>query len=287
MRTKYVALLCLFFCLSLGLFGQTFGDLSGEIRDSSGAAVAGAKITLTNSSTGANRDTMTSDSGTYAFPSLQPGTYTMKVEKPGFKTSTRTALEIQVQQSRREDIDLQVGNVTETIDVVASAISLATENATLGTVIGNKQIVEMPLNGRNYLQLVSLAPNVSYGFPSAGQAGARQGGVRADQSISIGGQRAQFNRFTLDGIENTDPNFNTYIAQPSIDAIQEFKVQSGVYPAEFGRSASQINVLTKGGGNDYHATLFEFLRNEKLDAKNYAFTTNRPPKDPFKWNQFG
>lgn len=287
MRTKYVSLLCLFFCLGLSLFGQTFGDLSGEIRDSSGAAVAGAKITLTNSSTGANRDTMTSDSGTYAFPSLQPGIYTMKVEKAGFKASTRTALEIQVQQSRREDIDLQVGNVTETIDVVASAISLATENATLGTVIGNKQIVEMPLNGRNYLQLVSLAPNVSYGFPSAGQAGSRQGGIRADQSISIGGQRAQFNRFTLDGIENTDPNFNTYISQPSIDAIQEFKVQSGVYPAEFGRSASQINVLTKGGGNDYHATLFEFLRNEKLDAKNYAFTANRPPKDPFKWNQFG
>ncbi|OYW12034.1 MAG: hypothetical protein B7X34_02310, partial [Acidobacteriia bacterium 12-62-4] len=211
----------------------------------------------------------------------------MKVEKAGFKAATRTALEIQVQQSRREDIDLQIGNVTETIEVAASAISLQTENATLGTVIDNKRIVEMPLNGRNYLQLVSLAPNVSYGFPSAGHAGSRQGGIRADQSISIGGQRAQFNRFTLDGIENTDPNFNTYISQPSIDAIQEFKVQSGVYPAEFGRAASQINVLTKGGGNEYHATLFEFLRNEKFDAKNQAFTANRPPKDPFKWNQFG
>ena len=133
----------------------------------------------------------------------------MKVEKAGFKATTRTGLEIQVQQSRREDVDLQLGNVTETIEVAASALSLQTENATLGTVIDNKRIVEMPLNGRNYLQLVSLAPNVSYGFPSAGQAGSRQGGIRSDQSISIGGQRAQFNRFTLDGIENTDPNFNT------------------------------------------------------------------------------
>ena len=133
----------------------------------------------------------------------------MKVEKAGFKATTRTGLEIQVQQSRREDVDLQLGNVTETIEVAASALSLQTENATLGTVIDNKRIVEMPLNGRNYLQLVSLAPNVSYGFPSAGQAGSRQGGIHADQSISIGGQRAQFNRFTLDGIENTDPNFNT------------------------------------------------------------------------------
>ncbi|MCX6588826.1 MAG: hypothetical protein NTX13_19855 [Acidobacteria bacterium] len=131
------------------------------------------------------------------------------MEKAGFKATTRTGLEIQVQQSRREDVDLQLGNVTETIEVAASALSLQTENATLGTVIDNKRIVEMPLNGRNYLQLVSLAPNVSFGFPSAGQAGSRQGGIRADQGISSGGQRAQFNRFTLYGIENTDPNFNT------------------------------------------------------------------------------
>ena len=205
----YLVRLGLFLSLALSVFGQTFGDLSGEVRDASGATVAGAKVSLLNSATGATRDTVTSEAGTYAFPSLQPGSYTMKVEKAGFKATTRTGLEIQVQQSRREDVDLQLGNVTETIEVAASALSLQTENATLGTVIDNKRIVEMPLNGRNYLQLVSLAPNVSFGFPSAGQAGSRQGGIRADQSISIGGQRAQFNRFTLDGIENTDPNFNT------------------------------------------------------------------------------
>ena len=157
----------------------------------------------------------------------------------------------------------------------------------MGTVIENKRIVELPLNGRNYLQLVSLSPNVTTISPSAGQAGSRQGGDRADQSIAVAGQRIMFDHFTLDGVENTDPNFNTYVILPSIDALQEFKVQTGVYPAEFGRNATQINVLTKSGGNDYHGTLFEFLRNDKLDAKNYAFTTARPPKDPFKWNQYG
>ena len=157
----------------------------------------------------------------------------------------------------------------------------------MGTVIENKRIVELPLNGRNYLQLVALAPNVTTLSPSAGQAGSRQGGDRAGQSISVAGQRIMFDNFTLDGVENTDPNFNTYVILPSIDALQEFKVQTGVYPAEFGRNATQINVLTKSGGNEYHGTLFEFLRNDKLDAKTYAFTAARPPKDPFKWNQYG
>jgi hypothetical protein len=194
------------------------------------------------------------------------------VEKDGFKASTRS-LELQVQQSARVDFDLQIGNVTESIEVTAQAAVLQSENATVGTVIENKRIVELPLNGRNYLQLVALSPNVSYGFPSAGQAGSRQGGVRADQSIAVGGQRAQFNRYTLDGVENTDPNFNTFVVFPSVDALQEFKVQTGIYAAEFGRGATQINVSTKPGTNDYHGTLFHFLRNDKLDAKNYAFTS--------------
>ncbi|MEO8130340.1 MAG: TonB-dependent receptor, partial [Bryobacteraceae bacterium] len=141
--------------------------------------------------------------------------------------------------------------------------------------------------GRNYLQLVSLAPNVSTGFSGQGQAGARQGGIRAQQTISVAGQRTNFNHYTLDGVENTDPNFNTFVVMPSVDALQEFKVQTGVYPAEFGRQTSQINVLTKSGTNQYHGTAFEFLRNDKLDATGYAFTVLRPVKDPFKWNQYG
>src|SRR5206468_1529877 len=117
--------------------------------------------------------------------------------------------------------------------------------------------------------------------------GSRQGGVRADMSISVAGARAQFNRYTLDGVENTDPNFNTFVVFPSVDALQEFKVQTGIYPAEFGREASQINVSTKPGTNDYHGAVFEFLRNSALDAKPYDFIGTNPAKAPFRWNQYG
>src|SRR5262249_37413520 len=150
-----------------------------------------------------------------------------------------------------------------------------------------KEIVELPLNGRNYLALVALAPNTTTISSPSGQAGSRQGGDRASQSISAGGQRIMFNYFTLDGVVNTDPNFNTYVVLPSIDALQEFKVQTGVYPAEFGHEATQINVLTKSGGNAFHGALFEFLRNDTLDATPFSFTTNHQKKSPFKWNDFG
>lgn len=269
-------------------FGQTFGEISGTVRDPSGSVIAGATVTATNVATNATRTTVSTEAGVYGFPSLPPGVYNLRVERDGFKQVTRSNVELQVQQSARIDFELPLGQVSESIEVSAQAALLSSENATVGTVIENKRIVDLPLNGRNFLQLVSLAPNVSFGFPAAGQANARQGGIRTEQSsISVAGQRSQFNRFTLDGVENTDPNFNTFIVLPSVDALLEFKVQSGIYPAEFGRGASQINVSTKSGGNEYHGTLFHFLRNEKLDAKNYAFTTARPPKDPFKWNQFG
>ena len=282
-------LLCLMLVIATGttLRAQTFGDISGDVRDPSGAVISGVAVTLTNTGTNATRSTVTNDQGLYAFPALQPGQYNLRAEKAGFKAFTRTGIAVEVQLSARINIDMQVGSVSETIEVSAQAALLQSENATVGTVIDNKRIVELPLAGRNAFNLVALAPNVSFGFPSAGQANARQGGVRSGQSISVGGQRAQYNRYTLDGVENTDPNFNTFVVLPSIDALQEFKVQSGIYPAEFGRGATQVNMSTKPGTNDYHGTLFYFLRNDKLDAKNYAFTTARPPKDPFKWNQFG
>src|SRR3954447_8311954 len=187
--------------------------------------------------------------------------YTVRAERAGFKDLVRTQVEIQVQQNARIDFELQLGQVSESIEVTASSLML-TENAAVGTVIENKRIVELPLNGRNYLQLVSLAPNVSTGFSTQGQAGARQGGIRAGQTISVAGQRTNFNHYTLDGVENTDPNFNTFVVMPSIDALQEFKVQTGIYPAEFGRQTTQINVLTKSGTNQFHGTAFEFLRND-------------------------
>ncbi len=256
------------------------------VVDESGGSIGGASLSAINQATNAVRTTVSNEAGVYAFPALPPALYTIRAEADGFRAAVRT-VEIQVQQSARLDFTLQVGEVTETVEVSGSAQLLSAGDATVGTVIENKRIIELPLNGRNFLQLVSLAPNVSFGFPAAGQANSRQGGIRAEQSISVAGQRAQFNRYTLDGVENTDPNFNTFVVLPSVDALQEFKVQSGVYPAEFGRGVTQINVSTKSGSNEYHGALFHFLRNERLDAKNYAFTSARPEKDPFKLNQFG
>ncbi len=211
MRARLFASLTLLLLLSATLFGQTLGDISGTVTDPQGAPVVGATVRLTNAATNAVRTATTNDSGLYAFPALVPGSYGVKVDKAGFKTYSQTNIEVQVQAQVRVDVAMQLGQVSETVEVSASALALNTENATVGTVVEQKRIVELPLNGRNYLQLTALAPNVSFGFPSAGQADARQGGDRANQNISVAGMRNNFNRFTLDGVENTDPNFNTYV----------------------------------------------------------------------------
>jgi hypothetical protein len=284
-KTLLSALLLSLFLLPA--FPQTFGGITGEVRDASGASIPGATVTATNTATNAVRTTATNETGLYAFPSLIPGTYRVRVEASGFKAATRTDIGLQVQQLARIDFAMEVGQVSEAIEVKANAALLATEDATVGTVIENKRIVELPLNGRNFLQLVALSPNVTFGFATPGQVGGRQGGDRGNQNISLMGMRGTWNRFTLDGVENTDVNFNLYVVLPSIDALQEFKVQSGIYPAEFGRAASQINVSTKPGGNTFHGALFEFLRNDKLDAKQYDFIGTSPAKSPFKYNQYG
>ena len=268
------------------LFAQTFGTINGEIKDSSGAIVGGASLTLTDKATNATRVESSNVDGLFAFPSLPPGRYTLSVRMKGFKTENEPDIDVQVQQTVRADFTLQPGQVSESIEVSASAEQLNSDNATVGTVIENKRVVELPLNGRDYLQLVNLSPNVTTSFGST-QSSNRQGGSRANENYSIAGQRSTFNHYTLDGIENTDVNFNFYLIQPSIDAVQEFKVQTGVYPAEFGREISQINVSTKSGANLYHAALFEFFRNSKLDASPFAFTSNHAANQPFKWNQFG
>jgi hypothetical protein len=269
------------------VYAQTFGEITGRVTDPSGAVIPGASVTLTNVNTSAVRNVVTTEAGAYTFPSIAPGSYRLRTELPGFKTAVSEPFEVQVQQVVRLDVVLQVGQVSETVEVAAAADLLQAETAAVGAVVENKIITELPLNGRQYLGLVALAPNVNTLSPSAGQAASRQGGDRAAQSISTGGQRIMFDYYTLDGVNNTDPNFNTYIVQPSIDAIQEFKVQIGVYPAEFGHQSTQINVLTKSGGNAYHGSLFEFLRNDRLDAQPYAFTSVHPAKSPFKWNDYG
>ncbi len=268
---------------------QTLGEITGEVWDPTDSTVPGATVTATHKTTATRRITASNSSGVYRLPSLQPGLYEVRVEKEGFRTLVHNEIELHVQQSARVDFHLQIGTVKETVEVAGGQSVIAMENATVGTVINSRPIADLPLNGRNYLQLVALSPNVTFGFPNSHLTGSisRQGGSRVEQHISIAGQRDAFTHFTLDGVENTDVNFNTYVVLPSIDALQEFKVQSGVYPAEFGRQTGQVNVSTKSGTNQFHGSLFEFLRNDKLDAKAYAFTINRPPKEPFKWNQYG
>jgi hypothetical protein len=279
--------LSLFALLSIPAFSQTLGEITGRVTDASSAGVPGATITLTNRATNAVRTTVSTGAGDYTIPSVPPGFYDVKAEHQGFKTAASNNVEVQVQQTVRLDMALAVGQVSESVEVSAQADLLQAENASVGTVIENKGVTELPLNGRQYLNLVALSANVQTLSPSSGQAGSREGGDRASQSISAAGQRIMFDYFTLDGVNNTDPDFNTYIVQPSIDAIQEFKVQTGIYPAEFGHEASQINVLTKSGGNAYHGALFDFVRNDVFDAIPYAFTSNHPTKSPFKWNDYG
>ena len=286
MLVRSLALAILLCAISVSSYAQTTGVITGEIKDSSGAVVPGVTVTARNNATNAPRVVTTNESGIYSFLSLPPGAYTITAELSGFST-VKEVVTLEVQQAARINMTLSVGGLTEAAEVSALTPLMTTENATVGTVIENRRIVELPLNGRNYLQLVALSPNVSADFEVAGDSGSRQGGTRSEQQLSISGQRREFNYYTLDGVDNTDVNFNTYIFMPSIDALQEFKVQTGIYSAEFGRGASQVNVVTKSGSNELHGTLFEFVRNDKFDSKPYQFTAAPVAKPPFKWNQYG
>jgi hypothetical protein len=273
---------------------QTGGQITGEAKDPSGALVPNASITVTNTATNGVRTTTTNTAGLYSFPDLPPGIYDVKIVSAGFANVVKTGIELQVQQTARVDFALAVGQSTQTIEVAANAALLATENATVGTVIEQQRIMDLPLNGRSFFSLVALSPNVSYGFTAAAQASGRLAGSRGALTIAVSGGRSTWENYTLDGITNTDVDFNTYILQPSVDALMEFKVQSGIYPAEFGREAGQVNVSTKPGTNEYHGAAWEFLRNNKLDARSYDFaaasrsaTNPSPASAPYRQNQYG
>ena len=275
------------------VYAQTLGTVTGEIKDASSAVVTGVEVTVRNTETNVSRLAITNEDGLYTIPALNPGRYEVKAVKSGFKAASRGNIELQVQQTARVDFSLDVGQVTETVEVSGAAPLLTTENATVGTVIERQSITDLPLNGRNFLSLVALSPNVTYGFNPAAQAAGRQGGTRAGITMSLSGSRATWSNYTLDGITNTDINFNLYIVLPSVEALQEFKVQTGIYPAEFGRAAGQVNVSTRGGTNEYHASVFEFLRNDRLDARPYFFkdpespNQTAPDKSPYRQNQYG
>src|SRR5689334_2279466 len=262
------------------------GAITGTVVDPTGAVVAGAVVTVTNPSTNTRRVVRTNSSGIYDVPALMPGNYNLKAEMSGFTTQVHSDIELQVAQVARIDVTLQLGNLAEVVEVTGGAPVLQTETTDIGTVVENRRIENLPLNGRNYLQLTSLIPGATTNGPPAAQGQGRMGGSRNDFTLNVAGQRLSYNHYTLDGVENTDPNFNTYLLLPSLDALQEFKVESGQFQAEYGRGISQVNVTTKSGTNALHGAAFEFLRNADLDAKNY-FDSKAKPIPPFKRNQFG
>jgi hypothetical protein len=276
-RLMFVFVLTLV-CAS-ALLGQTAGSVSGRLSDPTGAKLADTEVTLTAVGTSTFRTTQSTNAGDYTFTEVKPGSYTLQAKHAGFKSVQSESFAVQVQQSVRLDLMLQVGTVTESVTVTTTGALLQSENASLGTVVGSAEINELPLNGRNYLGLVALSSNVNTLSPTSGQAGSRLGGDRASQSVAVGGQRIMFDYYTLDGVNNTDPDFNTYVGLPSVDGIQEFKVQTGVYSAEFGHEASQINVVSKSGTNTYHGSAYDFIRNNIADARPYYFpySTTAPP----------
>ena len=262
------------------------GEITGTVNDSSGAVVPDANVTLTNNATGASRSAKTNNAGVYDFPALPPASYNLKIEKEGFAAEVRNNIDLQVAQVARFDSSLKPGNITESVSVEAGAPVLQTEDATVGTVVENKRIEDLPLNGRNFLSLTALTPGTSVTTPVNEVANVREGGTRGSFTVSAGGQRAYFNFYSLDGADNTDVNYNAYIYLPSLDGIEEFKVETGVLPAEYGHNLTQVNVTTKSGSNDVHGGLFEFIRNDAISAKNY-FDNPARPIPPFKRNQFG
>lgn len=273
------ALVVLLLGASSALFAQT-ATLSGRVTDATDSVVPGAKVTVINEATGAARKVETGPAGYYSVPILPPGRYQTLVEAEGFNSINRSGIILQVDQNAEVSFTLEVGEVTERIEVVADAVQLNTIDASRGQVIENQRIVEMPLNGRNYNQLALLSAG------TVQPVGGRFGG------FSVGGQRTTQNNFMLDGVDNNGAELagaqrRGEMVQPSIDAIQEFKVQTNAYSAEYGRAmGGVVNVTTKSGTNRLHGTLFEFLRNEKLDAKNFFDPVDRP-KPPFKRNQYG
>src|SRR5579862_4476528 len=220
MSTKTVRLFALATMLCGTSFAQTFGTVSGLVTDSSNAIVAGATVSVVNAGTNFLRTTTSNSDGNYSFPSLPPGTYEVRVEKDGFQTENST-VELQVQQTARVDFRLNPGSISQQVEVSASAAMLDTENATIGTVIENKRITDLPLNGRSFVSLIALSPNVVTGqTANTGQAATRSGSDRSTTSISIAGLRREWTYYSLDGVSNTDVDYNTYAFLPSIDALQ-------------------------------------------------------------------
>jgi carboxypeptidase family protein/TonB-dependent receptor-like protein len=280
---RQVALFILLVCFAgTALAQKDTGAISGTVKDPGGAVVSGAKVTVLDADRGTSLVTSTNDQGEYVASPLKIGRYNVTVEKTGFKKAVAGPITVDVQGRPEVDVTLQVGSINETITVTTEGPQLETETSELGQVVDSQRATTLPLNGRNYAQLALLGAGVAPSEP-----GSR---VSASYGFSANGARSLQNNFLLDGVDNNANlgdvlNESAFVIQPSVDAIAEFKVQTNSYSAEFGRGNGAIlNAVIKSGTNQFHGDAYEFLRNEKLDARN-AF--DQFGRQPYKQNQFG
>jgi hypothetical protein len=254
-----------------GLLGQfETAEVLGTVRDASGAVLPKAAVTLTNQDTGIAVKAKTDENGNYDFFDVKVGRYTVAVEAAGFSRMSTPDVIVNVGARQRVDLAMQVGAVSETVEVTGAASALDTDSSERGQVINTKQVMELPLNGRSFADLALLTTNV-HRSPLATAGTPREG------AFNVNGMRSTYNNFLMDGIDNnaystSNQGFSNQVAQPSPDAIAEFKVITGNYSAEYGRvGGAVVTVAMRSGTNELHGTAFEFLRNTNLNAIGYIF----------------
>jgi hypothetical protein len=276
-------------CTSLAAQVST-AELAGVVTDSSGGSIVGAKVTVANADTGFSREASSDATGSYIFTLLLPGTYNLSVEARGFRKHVQSGISLEVNQRARLDVSMQVGQVSETVEVAAAAPLLESQSSSLGSVINERFVGELPLNGRNFVQLAILSPGVngtSYSTSGTIQSGSRPDDRRPGTEIFSNGNREGSNNFLYDGVDNNERLIQLIVYRPAVEAIREFKVQTNLYSADLGRnSGAVVDVVSKSGTNEVHGSVFEFLRNSAMDARNF-FNAKGTSFPPFRYNQFG
>jgi hypothetical protein len=276
------------FVLTAQLLGQAFyGSVVGTVTDQSGAALRGAQVTLTNTGTDERRQGQTDGEGGYQFLNLVPGTYRVTLEQAGFKRATRDQVQVSVAGAVRADVSMQLGDVTQTIEVQATGAILQTETANLSQVVEARAVQELPVNGRNLLNLAALVPGVVPQGSTDGNALTGKN-VFAAGNYQIGGGIANQSSTYFDGVPANAGVGNLTVLVPSPDVVSEFRVQTSSNSAEYGRYAGGVvNIASKSGTNTFHGSAYEFLRNRSLNANSFFANANKTGKPAFTQNQFG
>src|SRR6202049_4888070 len=286
-KALLVAVLCSVFSLCPLLYSQANGSLSGTVADKTGSVISGTTVKITSQGTGVTREVKTDDSGHYTAPFLPVSIYTIRVESQGFQITEQKDIRLQVDEQREIDFTLSPASVSSTVEVSVTEVAVETTNPTIGQVITAEQVAELPLNGRDFVQLATLTPGVTQETnPNSffTQGASSEVAARGIYSLSVGGSRAQSTDWLFDGVDNNELTAGGIAILPSIDAIQEFKVLSYNYSAEHGtRAGPTVLVTPKSGSNQIHGSIFEFFRNTKLDSRSY-FASSR---EQFNLNQFG